>query len=237
MTDSTLNPTPRWWQERFRGEEEVGYRWMHQTQTRGSRPALVLVDIVRSFVGEPGRSLEEAVAEWPPACGPAAFAALPYVAQLLTAARRARAGAGIPIVHLRPRAEDALFFGDTVKGELVDFVNSRPGAVEFLPESQPQEGELVLPKPKASGFFDTPLGTYLRRIGADSVIIAGTTTSGCVRATVVDSFSWGFPTFIVEEATFDRSALSAAVSLYEMNAKYADVITSEDALGWLGSLS
>lgn len=227
----------RWWQDRFHGEEGAAYASMHRTQARGARPALVLVDVVRSFVGEPGRSLREAIEEWPPSCGPAAFASLPHVARLLQAARSARGERGIPIVHLRPRAEDAPFFGDTVKGELIDFVNARPGAVDFVPEAAPMDGELVLPKPKASGFFDTPLGTYLRRIGVDCVIVGGATTSGCVRATVVDAFSWGFPTFVVEEATFDRSELSAAVSLYEMNAKYADVITCDDAIAWLGELS
>lgn len=226
----------RWWQARFRDEDALAYGSMHRTQARGVQPAVVCVDIVRSFVGEPGRSLPEAIAEWPPACGPAAFESLPHVARLLEAARVARDGAGIPIVHLRPRAEDAAFFGDTVKGELVDFVNARPGAIEFVPEAAPRAGELVVPKPKASGFFDTPLGTYLRRIGVDSLLIAGTTTSGCVRATVVDAFSWGFSTFVVEEATFDRSPLSAAVSLYEMNAKYADVIACNDAVEWLDGL-
>lgn len=226
----------RWWQARFRGEEGLAYSSMHRTQGRGQRPAVVMVDVVRSFVGEPGRSLPEAIAEWPPACGPAAYESLPHVARLLAAARAARSGGGVPVVHLRPRVEDARFFGDTVKGELVELVNARPGAVEFVAEAAPLDGELVVPKPKASGFFDTPLGTYLRRIGVDSVLIAGTTTSGCVRATVVDAFSWGFPTFVVEDATFDRSELSAAVSLYEMNAKYGDVITCDDAVKWLGDL-
>lgn len=225
----------RWWMNRFRGEEGMAYASMHRTQARGSRPALVLVDIVRSFVGSPGLSLQEAVAEWPTACGPAAYTALPHVSKVLAAARQGRNGQGVPIVHLRPGAENAMFYGDTVKGELIEFVNSRPGAVEFVPEAAPRAAELVLPKPKASGFFDTALGTYLRRVGADAVMVMGTTTSGCVRATVVDSFSWGFPTFVIEEATFDRSELSAAVSLYEMNAKYADVITSDDAAGWLST--
>lgn len=226
----------RWWEARFRGEDAVAYGSMHRSQARGGRPAVVMVDVVRSFVGEPGRSLEEAIAEWPPACGPAAFESLPHIARLLDAARGARGGEGVPIVHLRPAVETAPFFGDTVKGELVELVNARPGAVEFVPESAPAPGELVLPKPKASGFFDTPLGSYLRRIGVDTVIVGGATTSGCVRATVVDAFSWGFATFVVEEATFDRSALSAAVSLYEMNAKYADVVTCDDAVKWLGDL-
>lgn len=214
----------------------MAYGSMRRRQSWGTSPALICIDIVRSFVGSRGRSLADAIAEWPTACGPAAHESLPHVARLLEAARSSRQGDGIPIVHLRPRSEDARFFGETVKGELQDFVNARPGAIEFVDEAAPLPGELILPKPKASGFFDTPLGSYLRRIGVDSVIVAGTTTSGCVRATVVDAFSWGFATFVVEEATFDRSMLSAAVSLYEMDAKYADVITCDAAVEYLGGL-
>lgn len=236
MTGVEVSAEP-WWQERFRGEEGLAYASMRRRQEWGRSPALICVDIVRSFVGTPGLSLAEAVAEWPTACGPAAHESLPHVAELLAAARAARDGQGIPIVHLRPRSEDAPFFGETVKGELRDFVNARPGAIDFASEAAPQPGELVLPKPKASGFFDTPLGSYLRRIGVDSVMVAGTTTSGCVRATVVDAFSWGFATFVVEEATFDRSQLSAAVSLYEMDAKYADVVSCHTAVDHLASLT
>jgi len=65
------------------------------------------------------------------------------------------------------------------------------------------------------------------------VIVTGCTTSGCVRATVVDSFSWGYPTFVVEEACFDRSRLSHGVSLFEMNAKYADVVSVDAMVGLL----
>lgn len=226
----------RWWEERFAGEDAIGYKSMQRTQQQGIRPAVICVDIVRSFVGEPDASLEDAIVRWPLACGPAAFESLPHIARLLDAARSSRNGQGIPVVHVRPGVENAQFFGETVKGELIEFTNGRPGAVDFPAEAAPVEGELVLHKPKASAFFDTPLGNHLRAIGVDSVLIAGTTTCGCVRATVVDAFSWGFPTFVVEEATFDRSQLSAAVSLFEMNAKYADVITCDDAVGWLSQL-
>ena len=91
-------------------------------------------------------------------------------------------------------------------------------------------GELGLAKPKASAFFGTALLAYLHRIKVDSLVVCGTTTSGCVRATVVDGISWGYPVFLAEEATFDRARMSHGVSLYDMNAKYADVIDSAEAL-------
>ena len=73
-------------------------------------------------------------------------------------------------------------------------------------------------------FFGTPLAGYLVELGIDSLIIAGTTTSGCVRATVVDAFSYNYPVIIVEDCCFDRGEMSHKINLFDMNAKYGDVI-------------
>jgi nicotinamidase-related amidase len=70
----------------------------------------------------------------------------------------------------------------------------------------------------------------------DCILITGTTTSGCVRATTVDAFSYGYSVFLVEECIFDRSEFSHLVTLFEMNAKYANVITLEEAMKYLKSL-
>lgn len=220
----------RWWERVFEGDDALAYRSFRRRQQRGRRPALLLVDVVTCFVGPPDVDLSTAVGRWPGACGPAAHAALPAIERLLAAARRG----GAPVVHLRPLGADARLLGPTVKGELDgEFAGGRPGAVDFLPAVAPADGELVVAKPRASAFFHTPVETYLRWLPVDSVVVAGCTTSGCVRATVVDAFSHGFATFVVEQAVFDRSRLSAAVSLYEMDAKYADVVQLDDATGWM----
>ncbi|MFC4055456.1 isochorismatase family protein [Actinomadura syzygii] len=217
----------RWWQEAFAGEAGAAYASFAHRQDPGHRPAVLVIDVVRSFVGSPGLDLDAAIAEWPTACGPAAHRALPAIAAVLAAAR----AAGVPVAHLRPSGPAARHLGPTVKNELVgEFVNGRPGAVDFVTESAPREDELVIAKPRASAFFDTPLATCLRALGVDDLIVMGTTTSGCVRASVVDAFSHGFRPFVVEQAVFDRSRLSAAVSLYEMDAKYADVVQLDDVL-------
>src|SRR5438874_712400 len=85
-------------------------------------------------------------------------------------------------------------------------------------------------------FFGSPLLSFLVLLGADSLIIAGTTTSGCVRATVVDAFSNNYRVAIVEEGCFDRSQASHALSLCDMNAKYADVIGLEETLAYIEAL-
>jgi nicotinamidase-related amidase len=81
----------------------------------------------------------------------------------------------------------------------------------------------VIKKQKPSGFFGTNLASYLTLFGCDSLIVVGTTTSGCVRATVVDAFSLNYRVILAEEGCFDRSEASHAVSLCDMHAKYADV--------------
>lgn len=201
-----------------------------RVQAFGQRPVLLVIDVTRAFCGHPGQSLPDSVAEWPTSCGPAAWTAMPHLQSLIDATRRA----ALPVVYTTAQPGAERFYGGVVKmREGRTSVMSRPGAVEIPAEIAPREDELVLQKPKASAFFATPLVAHLQRLGADSLIFCGTTTSGCVRASVVDGFSWGFPTFIVEEAVFDRSPLSHEISLFEMNVKYADVIGLDEALQWL----
>ena len=89
---------------------------------------------------------------------------------------------------------------------------------------------------KPSGFHGTNLLSYLTLLGCDSVIVGGTTTSGCVRGTVIDSFSFNLRTAVIEDGCFDRSQASHAINLFDMHAKYADVVKSDDAIAFLRSL-
>lgn len=216
-----------WWGELYADEPSAVYRTMRRRFPGHGNLALLNIDIVRAFVGEPAADLVSAVALWPTACGPDAQRALPAVAELLAAAR----SAAIPIVHCRPGAEWASYTGDTVKGERGEgYANARPGAVDFVDEAAPMDGELIIPKPKASAFFDTHLATTLRQLGVERLLVTGGSTSGCVRASVVDGFSHGFRPYVVEEAVFDRSRVSAAASLWDLDARYADVIQLQEAL-------
>lgn len=227
----------RWWEQVFADEERAVYEGMHrgQRQPRGRRPALLVVDVVRAFCGEKGQSMAESVRAWPASCGPHAWEAIPHIRALLEAAR----AAGAPVIFTTAQPGADHLYGGTVKGEsgAMGSPMARPGAQEIPAEIAPRDGELVLAKPKASAFFSTPLLAYLHRHQVDSLVVCGTTTSGCVRATVVDGFSWGYPVFVAEEAVFDRVRLSHAVNLFEMNAKYADVVTVKEAAGWLGELA
>jgi maleamate amidohydrolase len=100
----------------------------------------------------------------------------------------------------------------------------------------PGPRDIVIKKQKPSGFFGTSLASYLTLLGCDSVVIVGTTTSGCVRATVVDAFSHNYRVTLAEEGCFDRSEASHAVSLCDMHAKYADVVLTAEILSYFDTL-
>ena len=89
---------------------------------------------------------------------------------------------------------------------------------------------------KPSGFFGSNMASYLTLLGCDSLIVTGTTTSGCVRATVLDGFSLNYRIALAEEGCFDRSQASHAINLCDMNAKYADVVKTSEVLTFLDTL-
>lgn len=227
----------RWWEEVFGEHERAVYEGTHkgQAQPRGQRPALLVVDVTRAFCGQPGQSMAESIRTWPTSCGPHAWAAIPHIRALIEAARAAK----VPVVYTTALPGADRLYGGTVKGEsgAMGSPMAWPGAQEIPEEIAPRDAELVLAKPKASAFFATPLLAHLHRARIDCLIVCGTTTSGCVRATVVDGFSWGYGVFVPEETVFDRSRLSHAVNLFEMNAKYADIITVGEAIEWLAQLA
>ncbi|KJS83699.1 MAG: hypothetical protein JM58_12225 [Peptococcaceae bacterium BICA1-8] len=101
-------------------------------------------------------------------------------------------------------------------------------ASQVIKQLAPVEGEIIVTKPKASGFFCTDLSGMLQYLGVDTIIVTGVTTSGCVRATVVDGFSQNFRVIIPEECVGDRIEISHLNSLYDMNMKYGDVMSLEE---------
>jgi nicotinamidase-related amidase len=88
-------------------------------------------------------------------------------------------------------------------------------------------------KTKPSLFHGTPLIDLLVREGADTLVVIGGTTSGCIRATVVDAFSYNFPVLVVEEAVFDRGEVRHAVNLFDLDQKYANVVSAAEARVYL----
>lgn len=194
----------------------------------GARPALVLIDCYRKVFGDEPRPLAEAIELAPSACGLAAWEALGPLAQLLESARVA----GAPVIHTTGEARTSARRGAATLRPRVPGEDEARG-YEFMPPLEPREGELVVTKGRASAFFGTTLTTSLRLLDVDTLIVAGETTSGCVRATVVDAYSHGLKVAVIEEATFDRSPLSHKINLFDMHLKYATVLHLPEALAYL----
>lgn len=102
---------------------------------------------------------------------------------------------------------------------------------------EPTEDELVISKQYPSAFFGTSLASTLTSLGVDNVILTGLTTSGCVRASCVDAMSHGFITTVVREACGDRHDAPHEANLFDMQAKYADVVSEDEIIAHLGTLS
>lgn len=200
----------------------------------GDVPALVLVDLYRSVFGDRPQPLLESVWEWPASCGMAGWTALPHIQAALESAR----SAGIVIVHVTSRGD--LPHWRLPQDEPVVAVTSRgtrPDPYEIVSEVAPVDGELTIRKGAPSAFWGTPLLGYLNQHRVDTVLVAGESTSGCVRATVVDAASNRFRVAVLEECVFDRHESSHAINLFDMEQKYADVIPVADGVAYLASLS
>ncbi|MCL5960817.1 MAG: isochorismatase family protein [Chloroflexi bacterium] len=198
-----------------------------ERQPFGKNPALLIIDVTTEFIGRKPEDVLQSVEEFRTSCGEVGWTALPNIKRILDACR----DKGLCVVYTRGNQVTRKFIGMATKGrERADSPAPPPGGNEIAETIAPREDEWVLEKPRASAFFGTPLATYLHQQGVDSILVTGCTTSGCVRASVVDAFAHGFGVFVVEEGVFDRAEMSHLVSLYEMNAKYADVITLDEAL-------
>lgn len=194
----------------------------------GTRPVLLMIDCYSKVFGDRPEPLAEAIDRWPATCGINAWTALPSMERLLGGAR----AAGLPVIHTTGEARQGSRLGAATRRARVEGEDDLAGYA-FMPSLTPLDGELVVRKSRASAFFGTPLSTWLRQLDADTLIVAGESTSGCVRASVVDAYSHGLQVAVVEEATFDRSTLSHKVNLFDMHLKYASVLPLEEVLGHL----
>jgi nicotinamidase-related amidase len=123
------------------------------------------------------------------------------------------------------------------QGRLSDKVPTIMGVAargyDFVAEVAPREGDVLLPKKHPSAFFGTALASHLIDLHADTVVVTGCTTSGCVRGTVVDAFAYNFKVVVPEECVYDRGATSHAVNLFDMSEKYADVAPAAEVIAAL----
>jgi maleamate amidohydrolase len=189
----------------------------------GTKPALVMVDFVRAYF-EPGAQLYMGIDE-----------CLHSAARVLAAARKA----GILVIHTKVSfTEGGVDGGHFFKkvGALKNFVGeTHLGGI--MPEVAPREGEPVLVKQYASAFFGTSLQSTLSASQIDTLIITGVSTSGCIRATAVDTIQHGFIPLIPRESVGDRNDAPHEANLYDIQQKYGEVMSEESILAYLADVN
>jgi maleamate amidohydrolase len=205
----------------------------------GKRPALLVIDVNWAFCGERPEPILEAIKRWHTSCGEEAWTALEYIKRLIDRAH----AKGLPVIYTtgERRADNwdggSWRWKSTRGDEAASTFNPGIDGNEIVAMIAPGPKDIVIKKQKPSGFFGTPLASFLTLLGCDSVIVVGTTTSGCVRATAVDAFSHNYRVVLAEEGCFDRSQASHALSLCDMHAKYADVLPTAEVLAYFDGLS
>src|SRR6266581_96195 len=188
----------------------------------------VVIDLYELVDQGGAKPVAEVMKAYPNSCGEYAWAAIEPTKRLFAAAR----AAGLPVFYstrdTRPQSRPKDVRATRRQGEPVD-----PALYAIRPEFRPQPQDVVITKLRASAFFGTPLAAHLTQLGAQSVIMCGESTSGCVRASAVDAYSHGFHVTLAEECCFDRSPLSHKVNLFDMHHKYADVLHLDEVIAHL----
>lgn len=203
----------------------------------GTRPALFIIDVQYNFCGdEPGESILDGVGKYRTHCGEAGWRAVPHIERLMHLAREKN----IPIFYTQSeRRPDLLDSGVQVGknhrgGEKTVLAGTH--ATQTVEPLAPRPQDILIGKRKPSAFFGTLFMSHLNFLDVDTLIMTGCTTSGCLRATTVDAYSYNFKVVIPEETAFDRFEASHAINLFDMNCKYADVIPTADVETYLKSL-
>ena len=193
-----------------------------QSITPGARPAVLVVDFSRGFTDPASTMGSDLTGE------------VEATKRLLDVAR----AKGIPVVFTTIGFESNLKDGSLWLQKAPGLAELQVGGewVEIDPRLERGEDEVVILKKGASAFFGTNLPSVLVSQGVDTIVLCGATTSGCIRATAVDLLQYGYPTLVPRECVGDRAQAPHEANLVDIQAKYADVVSVEDALSYLESV-
>lgn len=210
--------------------EEVLDLYSHYKRpvTVGPRAALLAIDLYElAYQGGP-RPVTEVSKTYPSSCGEYAWNAIEPTKRLFAAAR----AAGLPIIYTtsdtRPDSKP-----NSIRATRRNSIKTDPDVFAIRPEFAPVAGDIVITKQRASAFFGTPLIAHLTLLNVQTVIVCGESTSGCVRASTVDGYSYGFQMVMAEECCFDRSLISHKINLFDLHHKYANVMHTDDIVAHL----
>ncbi len=225
------------WDGLLTSDEQEVFNAFIRPKPLGKRPAVLVVDVNYAFVGLKPENIVDSVKDYRTSCGERGWQGVANISALLEVAR----DAGVPIIYTtglnptrrgahwanRARSEEslALLSADELEHQRI--------GNRIVEDIAPRPGDILIKKRAPSGFFGTPLVSYLNELDVDTLIVTGTTTSGCVRASVVDAAAYRFYVGVVEECCFDRFDISHRVSLMDMHAKYGQVISLTRAKEYL----
>lgn len=193
----------------------------------GKKPLLVIIDVQLNYVGA-DKPIADQLDEWPSGGGEEGWKAIRRIEQLKQAAKENN----IPVFYTRnvqKKTSNFDSFAAKAKRDNTKYIDGHPAA-DIVKELAPDDHDLVIDKSYASAFFGTPFISYLIKMGIDSLILVGGSTSGCVRATAVDAVTHNFNVVVVEDCVYDRIELSHKAALLDLWMKYCDIETSEEIL-------
>ena len=198
--------------------------------TLGHNPALLIIDVTYNFVGDKPEPILKSIERFPLSCGDRGWKAINHIVPLLALARDKQ----VPVIY-----------STNESAELPEWLKRNPRSGEWkeistgndiVREIAPSVNDTIIFKTGPSVFFGTKLVNTLIPRHVDSLLICGGTTSGCVRASVTDAASYGFKVGVIEECVFDRGEVSHKINLFDMNAKYANVMSIAEAKDYLSKL-
>ena len=194
-----------------------------QSVTLGERPAVLVVDFSRGFT-DPGSTMGSDITQEVEATN-----------RLLATAREREIPIIFTTIGFEPNLKDGSLWLEKAPGLAELIVGGK--WVEIDPRLERREEEIVILKKGASAFFGTNLPSILVSQGVDTVIMCGATTSGCIRATAIDLLQYGYPTLVPRECVGDRAQGPHEANLVDIQAKYADVVSVEEVLAYVESVS
>jgi nicotinamidase-related amidase len=208
-------------------QEQAAYRaaGFGRRSGLGRRPALLIIDVQYRTVGTARMPFWDAIKEFPTSCGEVGWKAVDRIVPILALFRQNDWPVLYP--HVSPKES---FDGGRLAEKVPALMTVPRRGYDFVMEVAPQERDILLPKKHPSAFFGTPLASYLINLRADTLVVTGCTTSGCVRGSVVDAFAYNFRVIVPHDAVYDRSSTSHAVNLFDMSEKYADVMSTAECL-------
>lgn len=197
----------------------------------GKRPALLIIDVQYRTVGTSPLPFDEATDEFTTSCGEVGWEAVKRIERLLEVFR----ARNWPVLYPYVAPKKSYDHG-ALSAKVPGIMDVPDKGYDFVAAVAPRANDVLLPKQHPSAFFGTPLASYLVGAGADSLVVTGCTTSGCVRSSVADAFSYNFKVLVPSDAVYDRSPVVHEVNLFDMTQKYADVMTTGEAIASLQRL-